>query len=163
MNAYAANGRLTVWVSLFFAMMLQIMPLPDVVDQWRPDWLLMAIMYWAMALPYRYSIITAWVLGVILDIFLGAHLGIRAMAFSLVTYIVVLHFQRLRHFPRWQQSLLIGCFIALYHLVVYWLQFVVVGGTEFDWHLMQPVLSSLFIWWWVFWVLRNIRRNYKVR
>ncbi|ABE56608.1 rod shape-determining protein MreD [Shewanella denitrificans OS217] len=163
MSNHIANGRLIVWVTLFFGVMFQIMPLPSLVELWRPDWLLMVIMYWAMALPHRYSILTAWFLGVVLDILLGAHLGIRAMAFSLVTYIVVLHFQRLRHFPRWQQSIVIAAFICLYHLVVFWLEFIVVGGVQFKTEYLQPVVSSIFIWWWVFWVLRNIRRSYKVR
>jgi rod shape-determining protein MreD len=163
MSAHIANGRLVVWLTLFIGMMFQIMPLPQMVEAWRPDWLLMVMIYWAMALPHRYSILTAWLLGVMLDVLLGAHLGIRSLALSLVIYIVVLLCQRLRNYPRWQQSLLVACFIFIYHVVIFWVQFVVVGATPFNVEMFLPAISSLFIWWWVFWILRNMRRHYKVR
>lgn len=163
MSAHIANGRLVVWLTFFIGMMFQIMPLPKMVEAWRPDWLLMVMMYWAMALPHRYNILTAWVLGVMLDVLLGAHLGIRSLALSLVIYIVVLLFQRLRNYPRWQQSILVACFICIYHMVIFATQFVVVESSPFNVEMFLPAISSLFIWWWVFWVLRNMRRHYKVR
>jgi rod shape-determining protein MreD len=94
---------------------------------------------------------------------LGATLGIRALAFSLVIYIVVLQFQQLRNFTRWQQTILVACFVCIYHLVIYWIEYVVVGAVPFSSDMFFPAISSIAIWWWVFWVLRNIRRRYKVR
>ncbi|MCE9685907.1 MULTISPECIES: rod shape-determining protein MreD [Shewanella] len=162
MNIQAANGRMAVWVTLFLGILFQIMPLPEVVESWRPDWLLMVIIYWAVALPHRYNILTAWVLGVALDILLGANLGIRALALSLVVYVVVLHFQRIRHFPRWQQTLLVMCLVLLYHLVIFWLEFVI-SGAKFEPDFLLPAVSSLVIWPWLFLILRRVRRLYKVR
>ncbi|GIU12228.1 MULTISPECIES: rod shape-determining protein MreD [unclassified Shewanella] len=162
MSLHVANGRWVVWLSLLVAMLFQIMPLPDMVEAWRPSWLLLVIIYWAMALPHRYNILTAWVLGVMLDILLGATLGIRAFAMSVVVYVVVLHFQRLRNFPMWQQALLVAMLVALYNLVVFWVQFVT-GSAVFDVSLFYPAFSSLVMWPWIFWVLRRVRRLYKVR
>lgn len=162
MSMHIANGRWVVWLSLLGAMLLQIMPLPDIVEAWRPDWLLLVIIYWAMALPHRYNILSAWVLGVILDILLGAHLGVRALSMSLVVYVVVLHFQRLRNFPMWQQALMIASLVCLHHLVVFWAQFVV-STVSFDESLFLPAFSGLIIWPWIFWMLRRLRRLYKVR
>ncbi|MCW3170902.1 rod shape-determining protein MreD [Shewanella subflava] len=163
MSAHIANGRFVVWVTLFIGMMFQIMPLPHIVAAWRPDWLLMVMIYWAVALPHRYSILTAWVLGVMLDVLLGATLGVRGLAFALTIYIVVLHFQRLRNFPRWQQTISVSVFVCIYHLVIYWTEFAIVGGTPFNTDMFLPAFSSIIIWWWIFWFLRNIRRRYKVR
>ncbi|BFL82132.1 hypothetical protein LFREDSHE_05820 [Shewanella baltica] len=98
MSFQAANGRFIVWVTLFIGVISQIMPLPSVVDAWRPDWLLMIVLYWSIALPHRYNILTAWVLGLVLDILLGATLGVRSLAMSLVIYVAILHCQRLRNF-----------------------------------------------------------------
>ncbi|EDQ00744.1 rod shape-determining protein MreD [Shewanella benthica] len=162
MSMHIANGRWVVWLSLLGAMLLQIMPLPDIVEAWRPDWLLLVIIYWAMALPHRYNILSAFALGVMLDILLGAHLGIRALSMSLVVYVVVLHFQRLRNFPIWQQALMISSLVCLHHLVVFWVQFVL-STVTFDESLFLPAISSLIIWPWVFWMLRRLRRLYKVR
>lgn len=161
MSMHIANGRWVVWLSFLVAMLFQIMPLPDMVEDWRPDWLLLVIVYWAMALPHRYNILSAWILGVMLDIMLGAHLGIRALSMSLIIYVVVIHFQRLRNFSMWQQSLMVACFVCLHHLVIFWAQFVV-GTAKFDVDLFLPAISSVIIWPWVFWILRRLRRLYKV-
>ncbi|QSX29673.1 rod shape-determining protein MreD [Shewanella cyperi] len=162
MTLQAPRGRLVVWLTLLAGLVFQIMPLPALVEGWRPDWLLMVMIYWAMALPHRYNILTAWLLGVVLDVMLGATFGVRALGFSLVTYVVVLHFQRLRNFPMWQQALVITSLIVLYHLVVFWAEYVL-QKAQFNVDVFWPALSSLFIWPWAFWLLRRLRRRYKVR
>ncbi|MGL4448102.1 rod shape-determining protein MreD [Shewanella sp.] len=162
MSLQAANGRLIVWLTLFIGLLSQIMPLPVVVEAWRPDWLLMILIYWSIALPHRYNILTAWVMGVALDILLGATLGVRSLAMSLVIYIAILHCQRLRNFPQWQQALVIMLLICIYHLVVYWIEFVV-GNAQFSLNMFLPALAALVFWPWVFWILRRVRRHYKVR
>ncbi|MGI2124346.1 rod shape-determining protein MreD [Shewanella baltica] len=162
MSFQAANGRFIVWVTLFIGVISQIMPLPSVVDAWRPDWLLMIVLYWSIALPHRYNILTAWVLGLVLDILLGATLGVRSLAMSLVIYVAILHCQRLRNFPKWQQSLVIMLLICMYHLVIYWVEFVMQEAV-FDTVLFLPAISGLVLWPWIFWILRRVRRHYKVR
>ncbi|WP_283630409.1 rod shape-determining protein MreD [Shewanella baltica] len=162
MSFQAANGRFIVWVTLFIGVISQIMPLPSVVGAWRPDWLLMIVLYWSIALPHRYNILTAWVLGLVLDILLGATLGVRSLAMSLVIYVAILHCQRLRNFPKWQQSLVIMLLICMYHLVIYWVEFVMQEAV-FDTDLFLPAISGLVIWPWIFWILRRVRRHYKVR
>ncbi|WOT04785.1 rod shape-determining protein MreD [Shewanella youngdeokensis] len=162
MSLHIANGRWVVWVSFLVAMLFQIMPLPELVAAWRPDWLMLVIIYWAMALPHRYNILTAWLLGVMLDILLGATLGIRAFSMSVVVYVVVLHFQRLRNFPMWQQSLLVATQVAIYNLIVFWVQYVT-ETASFELSLFYPAFSSLMMWPWIFWSLRRVRRLYKVR
>ncbi len=162
MSFQAANGRFIVWMTLFIGVISQIMPLPSVVDAWRPDWLLMIVLYWSIALPHRYNILTAWVLGRVLDILLGATLGVRSLAMSLVIYVAILHCQRLRNFPKWQQSLVIMLLICMYHLVIYWVEFVMQEAV-FDTDLFLPAISGLVIWPWIFWILRRVRRHYKVR
>ena len=81
---------------------------------------------------------------------------------SIVVYVVVLHFQRLRNFPMWQQALLVATQVALYNLIVFWVQFVT-GTATFDITLFYPAFSSLIMWPWIFWILRRVRRLYKVR
>ena len=46
----------TYWVvivSLFFAYLLAIVPLPDRALNWRPQWVLLFVFYLTMALPNR--------------------------------------------------------------------------------------------------------------
>ncbi|MGI2260214.1 rod shape-determining protein MreD [Shewanella sp. GXUN23E] len=162
MSYQAAHGRWLVWLTMLLGLMFQIMPLPNLVESWRPDWLLLVLIYWAMALPHRVNILTAFMMGIALDVLLGSVLGIRALAFSLVIYVVVLHFQRLRNFPLWQQAFVVALLVSFYHLVVFWAEFVI-DAAHFNVGLFLPAVSSLLLWPWVFMMLRRLRRHYKVR
>ncbi|KFZ37828.1 rod shape-determining protein MreD [Shewanella mangrovi] len=157
-----AHGRLIVWFSLLVGLLFELMPVPDIVLPFRPDWLLLILIYWSMALPHRYNILTAFVMGTLLDVLLGAHLGIRSLAYSLAIYLIVLNFQRLRTYSFLQQTVLVGIVLCIYHLIVFWLQFLLEHAT-FSAELLWPTVSSMILWRWVFWVLRRIRRRYKVR
>ncbi|MCF1427252.1 MAG: rod shape-determining protein MreD [Shewanella sp.] len=162
MSYQAAHGRWLVWLTMLLGLMFQIMPMPNLVENWRPDWLLLVLIYWAMALPHRVNILTALMMGIALDVLLGSVLGIRALAFSLVIYVVVLHFQRLRNFPLWQQAVVVALLVSFYHLVVFWAEFVI-DIAHFNISLFLPAISSLLLWPWVFMMLRRLRRHYKVR
>ncbi|GGY93964.1 MAG: rod shape-determining protein MreD [Shewanella fodinae] len=156
------RGGLVVWFSMLLGLLFQLMPVPEVVDASRPDWLLLIMIYWAMALPHRYNILTAWVLGTVLDVLLGSYLGIRSLTFSLVIYVIVLNYQKLRNFSIWQQALIIAFLLLLYHLLIYWMQFVIFRS-EFQVQQLLPVLSGTVIWPWIYWLLRRLRRRYKVK
>lgn len=156
------RGGLVVWFSMLLGLLFQLMPVPEVVEASRPDWLLLIMIYWAMALPHRYNILTAWVLGTVLDVLLGSYLGIRSLTFSLVIYVIVLNYQKLRNFSIWQQALIIAFLLLLYHLLIYWMQFVIFRS-EFQVQQLLPVLSGTVIWPWIYWLLRRLRRRYKVK
>lgn len=52
-----------VYLSLMFSLVLAVVPLPAMVKLFRPDWPLLVLFYWALALPFRVSIGTAFVVG----------------------------------------------------------------------------------------------------
>ena len=44
-------GRLPVVISIIVALLLTLMPLPDSVAAFRPDFVVLVLVYWAMMLP----------------------------------------------------------------------------------------------------------------
>ena len=148
-------------MSLIVALILQIMPLPIVVDAFRPDWVLLVLAYWALALPTRVNVGVAFSYGLALDILLGTTLGIHSFAMSLVIFILAANYQRLRNYSVWQQAMIIGIMAALYHLVVFWLQHLLTD-IFFLFDYLWPVVTSIFFWPWVFMILRKTRRQLRV-
>jgi rod shape-determining protein MreD len=150
-----------IGLSILAALLLQVMPMPPVVDPYRPDWLFLVIAYWSLALPHRVSIGVAFINGLMLDILLGTTLGVHSLAMTVVTYVLAVNYQRLRNYSVWQQSIIIGLFAALYHLIIFWL-LRLITDIDFIFSFLWPVFTSTLIWPWVFSLLRKLRRQFKV-
>lgn len=157
---FAHNGVI-ILLTLLVAIMASIMPLPLSVDAFRPDWVLIVLIYWCMALPGRVNIITAWIMGFLLDVLLGSVLGVHAAAMAISVYIVAENFQKIRNFSIWQQALITGVLAALYHLVVFWLQRFLIDVTFLSSYL-YPVITTIVLWPWVFYLLRKVRRHFSI-
>ena len=150
-----------IGLSILAALLLQVMPMPPVVDPYRPDWLFLVIAYWSLALPHRVSIGVAFINGLILDILLGTTLGVQALALTAVTYVLAVNYQTLRNYSVWQQAMIIGLIATLYHLIIFWL-LRLLTDIDFIFTYLWPALTSTIIWPWVFSLLRKLRRQFKV-
>ena len=60
MSNARALRQLPVLVTLLIAFMLMIMPLPPAAEPFRPDWLPLILVFWAMTVPRSYSVGIAW-------------------------------------------------------------------------------------------------------
>ena len=121
-----SRGYWVILVSFFAAMILAVITFPNNLP-WefgflRPDWVLLVLIYWVIALPHRVGVMTAWVIGLMVDVLLGSLLGQHALIFLLVAYIAQNLYQRLRMFAVWQQSMVVFALIGLSHLLGFWLE-----------------------------------------
>ncbi|MBA6389733.1 rod shape-determining protein MreD [Colwellia sp. BRX10-3] len=155
-------SRLIILLTFLVALMASIMPLPLSVDAFRPDWVLVVLLYWCLALPSRVNVISAWVMGFILDVLLGSTLGVHAGAMAVAVYIVASNFKKIRNFSIWQQALIVGVLSALYHLIVFWLQRFLTDAVFLPSYL-YPVVTTIILWPWAFLLLRKIRRNFRIK
>jgi rod shape-determining protein MreD len=152
------QGGFIIIISILLAMVLMLMPLPDSLRVIRPEWVLLTLMYWAMALPRRVGVGYAWLVGLSMDVLLGGILGILAFAYALVVYLV-LHFHlQLRQFPLWQQALSLMSLILLVHIVT-----VVMTPVMTEWHTWLPAVVSTLLWPLIYVFLRAVRRYFHVR
>jgi len=140
-----AVRRLPILLSIVFALLLAIVPLPDAADPYRPDWVALTLIYWAMNLPRTYSVGSAWVVGLILDVAHGTLLGQYALALCLVVYITVKFHLQLRQFPLSQLTATVFALLALYQFILFWINGVAgVHATAATY--WGPVLSGTFAW-----------------
>lgn len=158
----AKNNNFIIWLTLLVSLLLTIMPLPILLDSFRPNWTLLVLSYWCLALPNRVNVLTAWLIGLVVDILLGSVLGINAFACAIVIYVTANHFQKIRNFSIWQQSLIVCLLTSFYHLIVFWLQRFVFD-VDFSFSYMKPVITTSLMWWIVFLLLRKTRRHFRVQ
>ena len=158
---FAHNGIIIV-LTLLIALIASITPLPLSIDAFRPDWVLVVLLYWCLALPAKVNVISAWLMGFLLDVLLGSVLGVHAAAMALTVYIVAENFQKIRNFSVWQQALIVGVLAALYHLLVFWFQRFLTDAVFLPSYL-YPVLTTIVLWPWAFLLLRKVRRHFKIK
>lgn len=148
-------------LSIIAALVLQIMPMPLLADQFRPDWVLLVLCYWTLALPNRVNVGIGFLVGLVMDVLLGTSLGIHSFAICLCLFVLAANYQRLRNYSVWQQSVVIGILAALYHVVVFWIQHLLTD-IFFLFNYLWPVLTSMLIWPWLFLLLRKVRRQLRI-
>ncbi len=162
MTPIKPQGGYLITLSILLTLILAIMPLPLIFKPYRPDWTLMVLIYWTLALPHRVNVGVAWISGFLLDVLLGTVLGINAMSCAIVVYVAATNYQMIRNFSVWQQSLIVGMLLALHHLLVYWLSHFL-SDTYFVPEYLYPVLPGVVVWPWLFLILRKFRRRFAIK
>lgn len=161
MNMVARRGTPIIFLTCIAALMLSIVPLFTWAEEIRPHFVLMALVYWSMALPHRVNIGVAWVMGLLLDVTYDAVLGQHALALALVAFFTVKMHQRLRVYPIWQQAIVVFVFSMIYNLIVLWIKGIT-GLAPSVWSIITPSFTTALLWPVVFMMLRKLRRIYHV-
>ncbi len=148
-------------VTLFIALVLALLPMPEWTIWLRPAWVLMVLIYWSITVPGRVGVGTAWVMGIIMDVLNDTLLGEHALAYTMVIYFVSRMHIRLRMYPLLQQGLSIWAFVFLYQFIIYCIQGFIGSLPESHLYWLSSVTSML-LWPWLFVLLRDFRRWLKV-
>jgi len=145
MSKDRASRRLPILASIVFALMLTIVPLPDYASPFRPDWVALTLIYWAMNLPRTYSVGSAWIVGIVLDVAHGTLLGQHALALCFMVYITVKFHLQIRQFPLSQLTATVFALLALYQFILFWINGVagVHAAATTYW---GPVLTGTLVW-----------------
>ncbi len=161
MGLQRSSGLWVVALSFAAAMWLSIMPLPEWAYWARPSWVTMVLIYWVLALPTRVGIATAWVVGLLLDILEGTPPGQHAFALSVVAYLLLVLYQRLRMYIAWQQAGIVFVLVGIDALINQWIQ-TLIGRAEPTLWFLLPALVSALLWPWLLLLLRRVRRRFGV-
>lgn len=147
-----------VWFSLILALCLQVMPLAEGWQVYRPEWIGLMLIYWCMRSPDRVGVFHGFVLGLLLDLVEGTALGQHALILSLLAFLCALVYPRFRAYSLVQQSLLVLVLLGLVQLVEQWLR--TLTG-EFSIHLsfLMSALISAFLWPWLATMFKALERR----
>lgn len=154
-----------VWVivlSIIFAAVLAIVPMAPWLEQWRPEWVSIVLIYWVIALPHRIGLFTAWVIGFLIDILEGSLLGLNAVVLMLSAYAGLTIYQRMRMFTPLQQSIVVLMLVGLGQLINFWVRTATGQNTSDDLSFVLSAVSSAVIWPVMFVWLRLWRRSFQV-
>jgi rod shape-determining protein MreD len=160
------QGGWVILLTLGAAMVLAIVHLPETWPQWlgwlRPAWVALVIFYWVMELPHRIGLISAWVVGCLVDVLVGDPLGLNGVLLAGITFVAWRFYERLRMYSVFQQAGVVFLLVLgteLVRAVVMEL----VQGRPFSWALAVPALASLVVWPFLAVPLDAVRRRMHVQ
>ncbi len=151
-----SSRRLPVVVTLVVGLMLAIMPLPDMLRAFRPDWLALLLIFWAMQLPRTWSVGSAWIVGIVLDVSYGTLLGQHALALCVVVFITARFHLLMRVFPLSQLSMTVFALLALYQFILFWVNGVA-GISAPAVSYWGPVVTGTLLWPFLYMFLSGVR------
>jgi len=100
--------RLGLWWfigTLVFALLSMLVPLPDVLEPFKPYWPALVLLYWSLESGERVTLGLAFTMGLAADLLDGVLLGEQALRLTALVFIALRFRSRLRFFPMWQQTL----------------------------------------------------------
>jgi len=156
-------GTGIILLTLAVAAWVSLLPWPDKISLFRPEWLVLVLIYWVIALPYRIGVFWGFFVGLFQDVLVGAVLGQHALAFAMVAWLAQATHKRLRVFPPLQQSLVIFLLVGVAVMVSYLVQDAA-GRARYSPLLMQlAAVASALLWRPVYVLLRGVRQRFLVR
>ncbi len=150
------SRRLPVIVTIVLALMLMVVPLPDWATPYRPDWVALTLIYWAMMMPRTWSVGSAWIIGIVLDVAQATILGQHALALCLIVFITVRFHLLMRVFPMQQLTATVFAILALYQFILFWINGVAGIGVPAV-NYWGPVITGTILWPVAVMLLRGVR------
>lgn len=161
MNRLRANAIL-FWGGIIACYMLQLMPLPQALLPFKPYWLALVLVYWALEAPEHVNLGRAFMLGLVGDALTGDLLGEQALRLCILCFILLRFRARLRFFPMWQQSLAVLALLVNDRIVLLAVRAVAGVGTPPASFWLAPLVGML-AWPWVFLLLDDVRARVRAR
>lgn len=157
--------RATLWLfagSIALAILLQLMPLPQPLLPFKPFWLALVLVYWAVEVPERIGLGFAFLLGIGGDVLTGQLLGEQALRLVILAFIVLRFRSRLRFFPMWQQALAVFALLLNDRVVVLMIRGFSGDPTPPPIYWIAPVVGML-AWPFVFLLLDDLRSRLRAK
>ena len=146
---------LTILLSLF----VSLITLP--LGYYSPEWILLVLIYWAIAIPSINKLFLAFSLGFLTDIVLGQVLGISSLFYVILIYIVLRLYNSLRYMTIAQQSFVIFFLIIVKQHLLIWAYMIIGKTIEYQAILIGSFMNA-FLWPLIFFALRYVRRKFNI-
>ncbi len=160
------RGTIIIIITFGFAIALSIIPLPSKFTMFIPSWPALVLIYWCLAIPHRIGMLTGFIIGLLIDAYSGDLLGQNALSMVVISYLVLSFYQRIRISPLFQQALTVMGLLFLYYLLLFWFDGLPLATEDAEkrplQYFVRPI-GGFVAWFGMFYLLRGIRRKFKIR
>jgi rod shape-determining protein MreD len=140
-------------LTLLTALVLNLFALPGVLQQIRPDFIALTLIYWVVYHPRRVGFLPAWILGLIMDVADGSMFGQHALAYAVLMYLAILLYRRIVMFGMRHQIVHVLAILVASQLIMLGVR--LMAGSDFPGLLyFVPSLLGAALWPLLFSVIR---------
>lgn len=150
------ESRSLVFLTIVAAILLSLLPLPEMLLPFKPYWVAMVVIYWSLETRGIISMGLAFLIGLVLDVLSGSLMGLHALSLVVMVFLVQRFRSRLRFFPPWQQAFSILGLLVNDRIILIWIT-VLLGESLPTWKYWLPPLVGMALWPWLFLFLDRIR------
>jgi rod shape-determining protein MreD len=139
------TSLVTVYLSLLIALLCQLFPWVGQGVIFRPDFMLVVILYWLLRAPNLCNVSTAWFAGLLVDLATGSLLGQHALSFTITAFVALSYQRRLVLFNGWQLAGYVFVLLIIERIIILSLK-LFAGNDNPSLHYFWPVLTGLLLW-----------------
>ena len=151
-----------IFSTFVIALILNLVSYPEWMKYAKPDWVLLVLFYWCLAMPQKVGVGYGWLVGLMMDVLYYAILGQYAIAKAFVAFIASSAHQRLRLYDLWQQCFVIFIVASFDIAITVWI-FHLTSGIEISILYWQSALISSLLWPVIYNLLRVLRHRTGIR
>lgn len=130
-----------LWLTLLLAFLLNLLPLGRIT--WMPDFLMVTVAFWSLHQPRYIGVFTAAIFGLLMDVHKSTLLGMHALVYACMAYLVYLLHRRLQLFGAFGQALQLAGVFLLVHALLWLLQLASGGHWPHASLLLAPLFETL--------------------
>lgn len=93
-----------IFFTLVSGLLLNLLPWNGLALSFRPDFVALVLLFWAIREPRKLGFAAAWIAGLLMDVGDGVILGQHAFAYTLGVYAAIVLHRRIQRFTLWQQA-----------------------------------------------------------
>ncbi len=118
---FAGNREspLLVYITALIALVLTLLPLPQLLSIVWPNLLVLVVLYWSTMTPLAGGMLLGFLGGIALDVLGGSQLGQHAFALSLLTYLALKLHLITRAKPLFEQAIFVVIALTVYEATLW--------------------------------------------
>lgn len=130
-------------VTLFLALIINLLPLTGWVLALRPDFVALVLLYWGIYQPRKIGFLPAWLLGLAMDVADGSLFGQHALAYSVMMFTAIFLHRRISMFDMRHQILHVLPILLVMQLIVLGVRHAAGGEFPGWWYFLSSITGAL--------------------
>jgi len=151
------RGTITIFVSIYCALILTILPMGDWLNYFRPNWVLLVLLFWSQVIPSRFGLWYGLIVGVLLDLLLDKVFGLHSLSLVLILFLQLLLRRQLKVLQGIQQVISIFVFSFLYLLFLRVSEGFFGSPSETSVAYWLPLFSNAAVWPWFYIFMEGLK------